>query len=306
MSLLSKFIDSLHIHFHRAGYYEVIKPFELDGSIGKHNTIVLVHRGAMAAGQDRYAVQPDSFYFFPAGQAVHARHGQGKLTLLEEEYDTGLLQQLGHLRPVSGLSGLDGKTDVIVSVVFDVMLYDVIPFFEILGVPPFPLHSDTEFGHLIRYIALENEQNKLGRDKIIGNYMEEIIIQMCRYMDSQPHYKNFVDRLEYLTDHRLVGMVDYIGKHLNETLTNKVLADVAFVSEEYVGQFFKSRTGKNLQDYIEQQRLERALFLLRTRPDSIQEVAHAVGFKDPAYFSRRFKMRYGQNANRYRKPRTSA
>jgi AraC-like DNA-binding protein len=303
MSLLSKFIDSLHIHFHRAGYYEVDKPFAIEGSIGKNNTVVLLHKGSMVAGQEQTCVQQDSFYFFPAGQPVHVNHGHAPCTHLDEEYDSEALHAAGHLKKVSGLSDLTGKKEVVVSVVFDVLLYDVIPFFEILGVPPFSLSSDTEFGHLIRYIALEYEQQKLGRDKIIKNYMEEIIIQMCRYMDSQPQYKNFVEKLEYLTDHRLVDMVRHIGNHLDEELSNKMLAGIACVSEDYVGPFFKSLTGKNLQDYIEQQRLERAMFLLQTRPDNIQEIAHAVGFKDAAYFSRRFKLHYGQNAIKFRKRR---
>jgi len=63
-----------------------------------------------------------------------------------------------------------------------------------------------------------------------------------------------------------------------------------------VGQFFKSLTNSNLQDYIENQRLEKALQLLKSQPDNVQEIAHAVGFKDAAYFSRRFKMKFGSNA----------
>ncbi|MBL0065387.1 MAG: hypothetical protein IPP38_10265 [Bacteroidetes bacterium] len=45
--------------------------------------------------------------------------------------------------------------------------------------PPFALTKDEEFGFLVKHIALENEQNKLGRDKLIRNYMEEIMIHMC-------------------------------------------------------------------------------------------------------------------------------
>jgi AraC-like DNA-binding protein len=47
--------------------------------------------------------------------------------------------------------------------------------------------------------------------------------------------------------------------------------------------------------------LEHAHFLLRTTSDNIQEIAHKVGFKDPAYFSRRFKIRFNQNAKEVRR-----
>ena len=92
----------------------------------------------------------------------------------------------------------------------------------------------------------------------------------------------------------------YVGENLDKDLSNKTIANIAFISEDYVGQFFKSLTGKNLQDYVENQRLEKALELLKTIPDNIQSIAHKVGFKDPAYFSRRFKMKYGVNANSVR------
>lgn len=305
MSLLNKFIDSLHIYFHSASYWEVSQPLEVRGSSDRHNHIILLDRGHMVAGKEEYDVKPDSFYFFPAGNPIHVRHGVGTFLPVSSAgfSDKDSLQEI--FRPVSGLSDLSRKKEVIVSVSFDVLIYDAIPFFEVLGMPPFPLTSDTEFGHLIRYIALENEQDKLGRDKIIRNYMEEIIIHMCRYIASQPKYDGFVQRLEYLSDRRLADIVKYVQEHLSLDLSNKVLASVAYVSEDYVGQFFKSLTGKNLQDYIEEQRLQQALFLLRTQPDSIQEISRMVGFKDPAYFSRRFKLRYGQNANAFRSNRPS-
>ncbi|MFM9050800.1 MAG: helix-turn-helix transcriptional regulator [Bacteroidota bacterium] len=301
MSLLTKFIDSLTIRFHRATYWEVTQPIEISSAIENHNYIILLDHGHMVAGKEGHMVRQNSFYFFPAGQPIIAQHGLGvkKRVTPEEFHDED--QRRKYLNPISGLSDLSRHKEVIVSVVFDVLLYDAIPFFEILDLPPFPLESDVEFGHLVRYIALEFEQSKLGRDKIIRNYMEEIIIQMCRYMDSQPGYKKYLERMEYLTDKRLVDIVKYIQENMDKDLSNKVLANVAFVSEDYVGQFFKTLTGRNLQDYIENQRLDKALSLLKTQPDSIQEIAHKVGFKDPAYFSRRFKLRFGENANRSRK-----
>jgi AraC-like DNA-binding protein len=166
--------------------------------------------------------------------------------------------------------------------------------------PAFSLPPDEELGFLVRHITCENELDKLGRDKIMRNYMEEILIHICRYIESQPDFKKYIDKLDFLTDRRLVDIVKYIRENLDKDLSNKAIASIAYISEDYVGQFFKSLTGKNLQDYIENQRLERALFLLRTQPDNIQEIAHRVGFKDPAYFSRRFKMKFGANANAVR------
>jgi AraC-like DNA-binding protein len=95
--------------------------------------------------------------------------------------------------------------------------------------------------------------------------------------------------------------VQYVRNNLNKDLSNKVIANIAYVSEDYVGQLFKTLTSRNLQEYIENERLEKAYQLLTTRSENIQEIAHMVGFKDPAYFSRRFKLRYKENANAVRR-----
>ena len=103
-----------------------------------------------------------------------------------------------------------------------------------------------------------------------------------------------------------MNIIQYIHANLSEDLSNNRIAEKAYVSKDYVGQFFKTLTNTNLQDYIENQRLEKAFALLRTTKDNVQEIAHSVGFKDPAYFSRRFKLKFSSNANQVRKDNSIA
>jgi AraC-like DNA-binding protein len=79
------------------------------------------------------------------------------------------------------------------------------------------------------------------------------------------------------------------------------LSQVAQVSEDYVGQYFKMLTGINPQDYIEYQRMEEAVQLLRTTKKSIREIGLEVGYKGTAYFCRRFKMMFGIPAGKMRR-----
>ena len=92
----------------------------------------------------------------------------------------------------------------------------------------------------------------------------------------------------------------YIRDHLAGNLSNYTLATVAYVSEDYVGQYFKLLTGVTPQDYIAYQRMEQAVRLLRTTSQSIRDIGKAVGFKDTAYFCRRFKMMFGISAGKMR------
>jgi AraC-like DNA-binding protein len=52
---------------------------------------------------------------------------------------------------------------------------------------------------------------------------------------------------------------------------------------------FRNVTGKNLQEYVNELRVEKAKILLRDTDLNITEIANSVGFNDLNYFSRVFK-----------------
>jgi AraC-like DNA-binding protein len=297
MSLLSKFVDSVNVRYYKSAFREVVSPVQLNGTVEDHNVIIHLNKGNFFVGKKNEAIKPDTFYFFPQGQKIHVKHGKGSL---HSDLGTEGFRDDDHreqyVRGISGLSNQTEKKEIFTIVGFDLLLYNAISFFSLLEIPAFALPPDEEFAYLMKYIALEEEQNKLGREKILSNYTEEIVIHIFRYIDSQPHLKKYVEKLNFLTDKRLVDVVHYIQDNLDKDLSNKAIASIAYVSEDYVGQFFKSLTNHNLQEYIESQRLEKAFELLKSQPDNVQAVAHKVGFKDPAYFSRRFKMKFGSNA----------
>lgn len=61
----------------------------------------------------------------------------------------------------------------------------------------------------------------------------------------------------------------------------------------------KSRTSAAPMEYLRTRRLERAEELLRIGTYNVSEVAAMVGIKDPLYFSRSFKSRYGLSPTAY-------
>ena len=297
--MLKNFIESLHAQASATMMKEILSPVMYNRPAERHNIIVKNHRGKMLAGKDEVEVPEHSFFFFPAGHPILLKLGSGNYS----ELNHSLLDDKsvpGMLRPVSAMEDQSSIGALVSIVAFDVALYEAIPFFEVLEIPSFPMPHSEELSFNVRHLVAENEMNRLGHDKIVNNYMEEILIHVCRFINDGEQFKPFMEKLSFLSDRRLVDIVKYIRENLDKDLSNKTIASVAYISEDYVGQFFKSLTGKNLQDYIEGQRLDRALHLLKTIPDNIQEIAARVGFKDPAYFSRRFKMKYGANANSIR------
>ncbi|MDQ3291959.1 MAG: AraC family transcriptional regulator, partial [Bacteroidota bacterium] len=185
---------------------------------------------------------------------------------------------------------------------FEAKVFDSVNFFASLDVPAFLITSNSKLANLIIKVVEESMQELPGKERLINIYTENIVVEIIRYILKN---KMFVEQLAtnstYFKDPRLIDLFNYIKENIGGDLSNKVLSNVANVSEDYVGQYFKMLTGINPQDYIEYQRMERAVFLLRTTKKSIREIGKEVGYKDTAYFCRRFKMMFGIPAGKMRR-----
>ncbi len=301
-SLLSKFIDSVDVKFKSSGYCEIIKPFYYGGVVRTVDVFIGIQKGNIFSGNSELPAPEGSFYFVPRGQKLNAGFGPlhtGKpYESLDFFADDKTKEE--YLRKIDPSSDPGKRENVLSYVAFETILYKAIPFFPLLDLPAFVVQPEEDLAYLLREICIESKQNNLGKNALIMNYLGELIVRIFRFLESKPEYNVQVEKLNYLTDVRLIDIVKFIEENLDKDLTNASIAKIAYVSDDYVGQFFKVLTGRTLQDYIESQRLERAMHLLKTVPNSVQEVATMVGFKDAAYFSRRFKMRFDVNANMVR------
>ncbi|WP_019987298.1 two-component regulator propeller domain-containing protein [Rudanella lutea] len=101
------------------------------------------------------------------------------------------------------------------------------------------------------------------------------------------------------------------AKFLNQLMAvlNANLADPEFNVTSLVGEMGMSRpvlfrkvkmlTDMSVIDLLRTTRLKKAEQLLRQRKASVAEIAFAVGFSDPKYFSRAFRSQFGQTPSEY-------
>jgi transcriptional regulator GlxA family with amidase domain len=78
-------------------------------------------------------------------------------------------------------------------------------------------------------------------------------------------------------------------EHLDQPLQAAALASRANVSLSHYFALFKRLTGSTPIDYFIRLRMERARKMLETTTLTVKEVAAALGYDDPFYFSRVFK-----------------
>ena len=301
MEFYNKVIESVGVRFLKGNNYKVEKAVSISDFNDSENTAILLHKGSLKFSEDGEGVNEGEILFIPAGRKTNISFGavSKKTDLTNEAF---LDNKRKYLQTISFKDIKNADEDCVTIVNFEAKVFDVVNFFNSLGIPPFVIRFNDQIATILEDIVKESEEHTPGKERVLKLFTELLVIEIVRHI-----LKNrlFVEELStnstYFKDPRLIEMFNYIKKNIGGDLSNKVLAKVANVSEDYVGQYFKMLTGINPQDYIEYQRMEAAVELLRTSKKSIRDIGKEVGYKDTAYFCRRFKMMFGIPAGKMRR-----
>ena len=161
-------------------------------------------------------------------------------------------------------------------------------------------------------------------DPMLRSNFDDLIIALT---ESPTRYASLEDRLDVLSGQMLAGLLGrilhllskpdrrpdtgadlniprirrYIHEHLDGPLSLDELAGCVNLSATHFSRLFRRYFGSSPMHYVIQQRMARAASLLAETAAPIKQVAHAVGYDDPYYFSRLFKRTVGLAPGAYRK-----
>ncbi|MFN8353414.1 MAG: AraC family transcriptional regulator [Spirosomataceae bacterium] len=296
----NKIIESLGVKYIKARNIRILQPIRIKNFYDVENSLLILYDGEVSFG-DGEKVGAGDMLFIPGGKMLSVTYGSSEKpkVISNEEFMTHRELYFDSDKEVSNIGQLSNSFGY---VAFEAKVFDSVNFFTSLDVPPFVIKGEHELAHTINQILAEELSEIAGKGRVLKIKTEEIVIGVVRYI--LKHHL-FVEQLAtnstYFKDPRLIDIFAYIKDNIGGDLSNKVLANVANVSEDYVGQYFKMLTGINPQDYIEYQRMEAAVSLLRTSKKSIRAIGAEVGYKDTAYFCRRFKMMFGIPAGKMRR-----
>jgi AraC-like DNA-binding protein len=297
----NKIIESLGVKFIKARNIRILQPIRIKNFYDVENSLLILYKGEVSFGEEETPVEEGDMLFIPGGKMVSVTYGNAEKpkAVNNEEFMTH--REL-YFDQNTDPAQIGTQPNSFGMVAFEAKVFDSVNFFTSLDIPPFLIKRDDKLAATIREILEEDLSDAIGKGRIIKIKTEEIVIEVIRYIiENRLFVEQLATNSTYFKDPRLIDIFAYIKDHLGGDLSNKVLANVANVSEDYVGQYFKMLTGINPQDYIEYQRMEAAVGLLRTTKKSIRAIGSEVGYKDTAYFCRRFKMMFGIPAGKMRR-----
>lgn len=298
----NKIIESLSVRFISAKNINILQPLTVENYYDVENVFIYVHKGEVRFGKEKEVVKENEILFVPGGKMVGLTYGSGNsMNLSNDDFINNkekFFQTSEEFIPTP-------LHENITMINFEAKVFDTVNFFASMDIPAFVIKGNHNLISLVKLIVSEIYSDTPGKARVVNLETDHLVVELIRHI---LHKGLFVEQLAtnstYFKDPRLIDIFSFIKDNLQEDLSNKVLANVANVSEDYVGQYFKMLTGINPQDYIEYQRMEMAVNMLRTSKKSIREIGKEVGYKDTAYFCRRFKMMFGIPAGKMRRRET--
>lgn len=150
-----------------------------------------------------------------------------------------------------------------------------------------PLNSDGELARISAELIKELQLQSDGFRMSCRGLLISLLVQLKR--NSR---RNTDARIEKV---RAKLTVDYA-----EEITNEQLAEMCGMSVSGFAHQFKKEIGVSPREYILQQRLSAALFLLENTDRTVADISRRVGFEDNLYFSKFFRSRIGISPSDYR------
>jgi AraC-like DNA-binding protein len=102
------------------------------------------------------------------------------------------------------------------------------------------------------------------------------------------------------TEGKLKSVIDFINMNYMQDISREGLAGAIDISTDYMSRLFKTYTGKKINEYINELRIQEAMKKLQNKEIKIIDIALSVGFESLSTFNRAFKNVTGTTPSEYR------
>jgi len=100
---------------------------------------------------------------------------------------------------------------------------------------------------------------------------------------------------------RLQRVKEHVDEYYSEEISLEKAAGIAATEKTYFSTFFRQKVGITFTDWLRRLRVAKAIEILKTRNQSICDIAFEVGFGDLRSFERAFKRYTNLTAREFKK-----
>lgn len=98
----------------------------------------------------------------------------------------------------------------------------------------------------------------------------------------------------------VLSIIQFVEDNLDQKITLEMISSSIQMSPAHISRIFKKQTNKNLIQYINEQKMLKAVKLLHHKKKKIKDIAKSLGMNDQLYFNKVFKTYYHMSPREYR------
>lgn len=154
------------------------------------------------------------------------------------------------------------------------------------------------------YMNTLNSRPAIKQTGTITGYGVENIKKLKKEMSNtiiDAYVSESMDKYHTLTIPLLKPAFEYIYQHKNENISLKTMAEVCHISTSYFSRIFFKETGENFTNYLTKLKINWSKELLEATDMPVNQISDTLGFSEPGYFIKKFKIITGITPSVYRK-----
>ncbi len=160
----------------------------------------------------------------------------------------------------------------------------------------FRFTNDAVLHQIIYRLLSYFTENHPSRDLFVEFTLRELIIRVLQAEVAS----TYLEKATMMSSSNpLAHVIEYIRTNLDKSLTVSELSQKAYMSESNFHRVFKNELGTSPIEFINGERLKKAINLLQNPRRKIKEVYMECGFNSVSYFTRLFKRQYKVSPKEY-------
>lgn len=160
----------------------------------------------------------------------------------------------------------------------------------------FHFTNDQGIYQIIQRLLFLFTENHPSKDFFVNNMLSELIVRILQTNSRQLHRRADTDGVN---NNRISAVVNYILMNLDKPLTVEELSDIAHMSPSNFYRVFRNEMGISPVNFVNIERIRKAMEMLRDPYMSIKEVYLQCGFQNRSYFNRLFRKISSLSPNEY-------